>query len=79
MRMDHRKNKNGFLIKDILVIGRITRKVDLVFNIMEMGINMKVDGTIANEQDKEHIGFMREKISIFIVEVNVINLKINKE
>jgi len=29
---------------------------------MEMGINMKVDGTIANEQDKEHIGFMREKI-----------------
>ncbi len=67
MRMDPKRNKNGFLISDILAIGGITRRVDLGFSIMEMGINMKVDGMKVNEQEKEHIGFMKEKISIILL------------
>ncbi len=34
---------------------------------MEMVINMKVDGMIILEMVKEHIGLVKEKISIYII------------
>jgi hypothetical protein len=50
-------------IKDILAIGKIIKKVDLVFNTMVMEINMKGAGKKVKELVRVHIGFMKEKIS----------------
>lgn len=48
----------------MLVIGIKIKNVVLVYNIMEMVINMKEDGMIILEMDKVHIGWVKEKISI---------------
>ena len=66
MKMEHRNKKDGLLIKNMLVIGIKTKNVGLVYNIMEMVINMKVDGLIIKEMDKVHIGLVKERISINI-------------
>lgn len=54
----------------MLVIGIKIKNVVLVYNIMEMVINMKVDGMIILEMVKEHIGLVKEKISIYIIYKN---------
>lgn len=51
----------------MLVIGIKIKNVVLVYNIMEMVINMKVDGMIILEMVKEHIGLVKEKISILYI------------
>lgn len=50
----------------MLVIGIKIKNVVLVYNIMEMVINMKEDGMIILEMDKVLIGLVKEKISIKI-------------
>jgi len=41
MKMVHKNLKNGLQILNILVIGNIIKKMDLVYNFMVMETNMK--------------------------------------
>ena len=41
MKMDLKKLKNGLQIQNTLEIGKIIKKVDLVYNFMVMVINTK--------------------------------------
>ena len=65
MKMELRNKKDGLLTKNMQVIGIKTKSVGLVYNIMEMVINMKEVGLIIKEMVKAHIGLVKERISIY--------------
>ena len=48
----------------MLVIGKIIRKMDLVFSISKMGINIKEVGLIIKDMVKELFGFVIPKINL---------------
>lgn len=56
MKMELRNKRDGLLIRNMLVIGIKIKNVVLVYNIMEMVINMKEDGLIIKGMGKVHIG-----------------------
>lgn len=63
MKMVHQKLKNGKAIQNISETGKIIKKMDLEYNFMEMGINMKGVGKEIKEMDKVLFGFQKEKIN----------------
>lgn len=67
MRMVQLKIKNGKQTLNILEIGTIIKKMVLVYNFMEMEINMKGDGKTIKEMDKVHFGYQKEKISKYSI------------
>lgn len=63
MKMGHQRIRNGKPIRNTQEIGKITKKMVSVFNFTEMEINMKEDGKLIKEMDKEHFGFQKAKIN----------------
>lgn len=54
--MVHKRVINGLVQINMLVIGLIIKNMVLVFNIIQMVINIKVDGNKIKDMDKEHFG-----------------------
>jgi len=63
MKTVQTKKNNGSQIPNTLESGKIIRRVVLESNITEIQINMKEDGKLAWEMDKEHIGYLKAKIN----------------
>lgn len=74
MRMDHRKNRNGFLIRDSQETGKIIKNLDLecskelspnlfIKDITEMEISMREVGKTTRELGREHTGYLKAKTS----------------
>lgn len=61
--MVHKNQIDGLVLINMLVIGKIIRKMDLEFSIIKMEINMKVDGLIIKDMGKVLFGSVIQKIS----------------
>jgi hypothetical protein len=61
--MVHKNQTDGLVLINMLVIGKIIRKMDLEFSIIKMEINMKVDGLIIKDMDRVLFGSVIQKIS----------------
>ena len=51
--------KNGRLVQDISVIGKIIAKMGLEYNFFKMETNMKACGQEIRDMDRVHIGEMK--------------------
>lgn len=63
MRMDHKNPINGLDLTNLLVIGKIIKKMALEFSIIRMGISMRADGRRTRGTVKAHFGLLIQKIS----------------
>lgn len=61
--MVHKNQIDGLVHINMLVIGKIIRKMDLEFSIIRMEINMKVDGLIIKDMGKVLFGSVIQKIN----------------
>lgn len=61
--MVHKNQIDGLVHINMLVIGKIIRKMDLGFSIIRMEINMKVDGLIIKDMGKVLFGSVIQKIN----------------
>jgi hypothetical protein len=61
--MVHKNQIDGLVHINMLVIGKIIRKMDLEFSIIKMEINMKVDGLIIKDMGKVLFGSVIQKIN----------------
>lgn len=61
--MDHKNPINGLDLTNLLVIGKIIKKMALEFSIIRMGISMRADGRRTRGTVKAHFGLLIQKIS----------------
>lgn len=61
--MVHKNQIDGLVHINMLVIGKIIRKMDLEFSIIKMEINMKADGLIIKDMGKVLFGSVIQKIN----------------
>lgn len=61
--MDHKNPINGLDLINLLVIGKIIKKMALESSIIPMGISIREDGPRIKDMDKAHFGLQTPKIS----------------